>query len=77
MWFGTIPELVELYKTSPQDVHPMTTMTLLYRKYQLGDLYYSDTWPGADSRHMLLNSPVCIYIYIPFETQRWLTSHRN
>lgn len=58
MWFGTIPEFVELYKTSPRDVHPMTTLTLLYRKYKLGDMYFSDSWPGADCMHMILNSPV-------------------
>lgn len=63
MLFGTIPELVELYKTSPRDVHPMTTLTLLYRKYKLGDMYFSDSWPGADCMHMILNSPVCRIIH--------------
>lgn len=45
---GTIPALAELYKTSPRDTHPMTTMTLLYQKYQLGALYFLDNWPVAE-----------------------------
>jgi hypothetical protein len=58
MWFGTIPGMAALYETSPMDVHPMSTLTLLSRKHDLGDLYFMDNWPAAVHRNMVLNSPV-------------------
>ncbi|PVH73910.1 cytochrome P450 monooxygenase-like protein [Cadophora sp. DSE1049] len=57
MWFGTIPGIAGLYKNSPTDTHPMTTMTVLWRKYNLGNLYFLDNWPAADCRQILVNDP--------------------
>ena len=47
-----------MYETSPQDVHPMTTLTLMSRKHDLGDIFYLDNWPAASHVQMVLNSPV-------------------
>ena len=58
MWFGTIPGIAGLYKNSPTDTHPMTTMTVLWRKYNLGNLYFLDNWPAADWRQVVVNDPV-------------------
>lgn len=59
MWFGTIPAIAALYADSPQDTHPMATMTLLTRKHDLGDIYFLDNWPAADKRQLVINDPVC------------------
>ncbi|KAG4438810.1 hypothetical protein IFR05_005701 [Cadophora sp. M221] len=53
MWFGTIPGIAGLYKNSPSDTHPMTTMTVLWRKYSLGNLYFLDNWPASDWRQLV------------------------
>jgi hypothetical protein len=39
---GTIPGLVEAFKASPMDAHPMTIITTVYRKLDLGVLYFMD-----------------------------------
>ncbi|KAK0120469.1 hypothetical protein ONS96_010683 [Cadophora gregata f. sp. sojae] len=57
MWFGTIPGIAGLYKNSPTDTHPMTTMTVLWRKYKLGNLYFLDNWPASDWRQIVVNDP--------------------
>jgi hypothetical protein len=58
MWFGSIPAMASIYKESPTDPHPMTTLALLSRKYDLGDMYYMDSWPAAEDRFLIINDPV-------------------
>jgi hypothetical protein len=41
------------------DTHPMATMTLLYRKHQLGSMYILDNWPFLSQRQLVINDPVC------------------
>ncbi|KAE9371570.1 cytochrome P450 [Stipitochalara longipes BDJ] len=57
MWFGSIPAIASLFKHSPRDTHPMATMTLLYRKYQLGSIYFLDNWPALSVRQLVINDP--------------------
>jgi hypothetical protein len=58
MWFGSIPAIADLYKNSPMEVHPHNTMTLLYRKHKLGNLFFLDTWPAAADTVMMITDPV-------------------
>jgi hypothetical protein len=58
IFFGTIPAIADLYKTSPQDTHPANTMTLLWRKYGLGDMFFLDNWPAAPEWQIVINDPV-------------------
>jgi hypothetical protein len=67
MWFGSIPAIAEMYKTSPMEVHPHSTMTLLARKHKLGNLYFLDTWPAAAHSQMVINDPVCWALIPPHE----------
>jgi hypothetical protein len=60
MLFGTIPALADMYKTSPQDTHPANTLTLLWRKYGLGDIYFLDNWAAAPERQMVINDPISL-----------------
>ncbi|KAL2070212.1 hypothetical protein VTL71DRAFT_13238 [Oculimacula yallundae] len=57
MWFGTIPAIAGIYGNSPRDTHPMTTMTVLTRKFGLGNLYFLDNWPASDVRQIFVNDP--------------------
>ena len=58
VWFGTIPAIADLYKHSPSDAPPHCTMTLMYRKHDLGPIYYLDNWPAAPVRQIAINDPV-------------------
>ncbi|EKD21755.1 cytochrome P450 71B25 [Drepanopeziza brunnea f. sp. 'multigermtubi' MB_m1] len=57
MWFGTILGIAGIYQSSPIDTHPMCTMTLLSRKFNLGALYFLDNWPAAKMRQLVINDP--------------------
>jgi len=59
MFFGTVGGVGEIYQTTPQDTHPMCTMTAFKRHYDLGALYFLDMWPFSDVRQMVINDPVC------------------
>jgi len=55
---GTIPGLIPIFKESPANAHPMTVITLLYRKLNLGSLYFMDNWPATPYRQMVIVDPV-------------------
>lgn len=73
MWFGTIPGIAGLYQNSPRDTHPMTTMTVLSRKYNLGNLYFLDNWPASDRRQLVVNDPVRTQILVSVGDHNMLT----
>jgi hypothetical protein len=53
----------KMYANAPVTAHPHGIMTMMYRKYNLKDLFYLDNWPVFDYRQIVIADPVCNCIF--------------
>lgn len=56
--FGSIPVMAGVIKDLPLKAHPESMMTTIHRRYNLGSLFFLDSWPAESQTLMIIGDPV-------------------
>ncbi|KAL3419819.1 P450 monooxygenase [Phlyctema vagabunda] len=54
---GNLKAMASIYANCPTDSHPQAAMTLMHRKWNLGNLWVLDNWPANPCRQMIVVEP--------------------
>ena len=57
-FLGNTLEVAKLCTQIPRDANFNAICTVLYRKYNLGAVFYLDLWPAMNVRQMIINDPI-------------------